>query len=416
MPALQLGNLIEDSTVHFMWDSNDSDGASITLATDGTISVYKDDNLTEITAGVTFTEDLSADAIVGVHRVDLVLTDAAYITGSDYSVVLSGATIDGQTVNAVLAYFSIENRFNEVDAVKISGDVTAADNLESMLDGIGAVLTLSQLRINSAAAGGAVDIDNSGGLGVAIDSSTTDGVVIGAGGGGDGVAMSGHGAGAGLYIVGGPTGEGLRIMKGLFIDTIDVASTTALWGAATMPAGLAANITGNLSGSVGSVTARVTADVTYIHGSALTGTSGQLAAAFVKLFDVATPTGTINSLPDAIPDAAGGLPTTTKITDARLGVLTDWIDGGRLDLLLDDIPSTGAGSTSETINIKVSGNPIDGAEVRITSDAAGNATVAGPQYTDAFGNVTFRLDPGTYYAWISASGYDFTNPTTITVT
>jgi hypothetical protein len=46
------------------------------------------------------------------------------------------------------------------------------------------------------------------------------------------------------------------------------------------------------------------------------------------------------ALPNAAPDAAGGLPTTTKITDARLAVLTDWIDGERLDLLLDAIPTT----------------------------------------------------------------------------
>lgn len=43
------------------------------------------------------------------------------------------------------------------------------------------------------------------------------------------------------------------------------------------------------------------------------------------------------ALPDAAADAAGGLPTTTKITDARLGALTDWIDAGRLDLLLDAV-------------------------------------------------------------------------------
>lgn len=47
--------------------------------------------------------------------------------------------------------------------------------------------------------------------------------------------------------------------------------------------------------------------------------------------------GGMTSLPNAAADAAGGLPTTTKITDARLGALTDWIDGGRLDLLVDAI-------------------------------------------------------------------------------
>jgi hypothetical protein len=43
------------------------------------------------------------------------------VTGSDYFVVLSAATIDGQTVNAALAQFSIENRYlneaNIADAV-----------------------------------------------------------------------------------------------------------------------------------------------------------------------------------------------------------------------------------------------------------------------------------------------------------
>ena len=33
-----------------------------------------------------------------------------YSTGSDFSVVLSGATVDGKSINAVLAEFSIENR------------------------------------------------------------------------------------------------------------------------------------------------------------------------------------------------------------------------------------------------------------------------------------------------------------------
>jgi len=48
----------------------------------------------------------------------------------------------------------------------------------------------------------------------------------------------------------------------------------------------------------------------------------------------------VANVPQVAPDAAGGLPTTTKITDARLGSLTDWINGGRLDLLLDAIPTT----------------------------------------------------------------------------
>jgi len=52
----------------------------------------------------------------------------------------------------------------------------------------------------------------------------------------------------------------------------------------------------------------IEADLAKILGTALTETAGgYLAAAFKKLFDVETPTGTINSLPAAIPGAAGGL-------------------------------------------------------------------------------------------------------------
>lgn len=76
----------------------------------------------------------------------------------------------------------------------------------------------------------------------------------------------------------------------------------------------------------------------------------------------------------------------------------------------------GGGAVSHTLNVKVGGVPVDGAEVRITSDEEGNTAVAGPLYTDASGNVVFWLDVGTWYAWIQSAGYDFSNPTTVAVT
>ena len=62
----------------------------------------------------------------------------------------------------------------------------------------------------------------------------------------------------------------------------------------------------------------------------------------------------LTSLPNAAADAAGGLvisdaggldvdvklANTNEVTIARMAALTDWIDGGRLDLLLDAIPTT----------------------------------------------------------------------------
>ena len=109
---LELGNIAEDATIDFKWNSNDGSGASITRATNGTISVYKGNNTVQSTAGVTDTEDF--DSTTGVHHVRIdTSADAFYAVGNDYQVVLTGATIDGQTVNAVIARFSIENRRDE---------------------------------------------------------------------------------------------------------------------------------------------------------------------------------------------------------------------------------------------------------------------------------------------------------------
>jgi len=107
---MYLGDYKEDSSLYFCWSTNDKSGASITRSTNGTVQVYKDDGTTESTAGITDTEDF--DSLTGIHNCKIDLnSDAFYATGHDYSVVLAGAVIDTETVNAVLATFSIENRF-----------------------------------------------------------------------------------------------------------------------------------------------------------------------------------------------------------------------------------------------------------------------------------------------------------------
>lgn len=102
-----LGDFIKGATVRFAWNTSGADGASITRATNGTLYVYKDGTLTtEVTTGVTDTED--GDALTGVHVCEIVTTDAFYSVGSEFLVVLKAATIDGVTVNAALAQFSIQ--------------------------------------------------------------------------------------------------------------------------------------------------------------------------------------------------------------------------------------------------------------------------------------------------------------------
>ncbi len=134
MSAPYLGDFPADQAVYFTWSTNDSDGASITRATDGAVSVYKDNsdgssfNQTQVTTGVTNDEDM--DSLTGVHSCCITTTDAWYETGHDYEVVLSASTIDGQTVNATLAHFSIENRSSSLNA-------TALAALEDQFDGTG---------------------------------------------------------------------------------------------------------------------------------------------------------------------------------------------------------------------------------------------------------------------------------------
>lgn len=129
---MYLGDYAEDAMLDFKWHSSDSSGASITRATDGTISVYKANGDTQSVEGVTDTEDF--DSLTGVHhcRIDL-SAHAFYATGNDYQVVLSAATIDGQVVNAVLATFSIENRYMRgTNSANTTTPPTAIQNRQEM--------------------------------------------------------------------------------------------------------------------------------------------------------------------------------------------------------------------------------------------------------------------------------------------
>ena len=103
-----IGDFPQDQTIYHMWSTNAASGASSDRSTDGTVSVYKDDGLTQVTTGVTDGE--KHDDLTGVHLCTIVTTNVWYAPAHDYTVVLSAATIDGQTVNSPIFSFSIENR------------------------------------------------------------------------------------------------------------------------------------------------------------------------------------------------------------------------------------------------------------------------------------------------------------------
>lgn len=149
-----VGDFRVGKTVRKMWNSNAVAGESITRATNGTISVYKNGGTTQSTAGVTDTEDF--DGLTGVHLVaiDTSADGTFYAAGSDFEVVLSAATIDGKVINATLFAFSIEARsalMPTTDGRKL--DVSAGGEADANLthvNGAAQTATLDTIKAETA--------------------------------------------------------------------------------------------------------------------------------------------------------------------------------------------------------------------------------------------------------------------------
>lgn len=110
--SMYLGDFAEDSVVNFCWSTNNKSGASIAPSVAGTIKVYKANSNIEVTSPTGITDTRAFDGLVGIHQCSIDLSaNAWYAAGNDYAVVLSAATIDSEVVNAVLATFSIQNRY-----------------------------------------------------------------------------------------------------------------------------------------------------------------------------------------------------------------------------------------------------------------------------------------------------------------
>jgi len=122
-----LGDILVAQILDFAWDTALANGASANPTTPGTISVYKGNSITQTVTGVTDTR--AFDALVGHHhcRIDTSADPTFYAAGNDFRVVLSAAVIDGQTVNAELGSFAIENRTPAKYAVRgaaVAGTLT----------------------------------------------------------------------------------------------------------------------------------------------------------------------------------------------------------------------------------------------------------------------------------------------------
>lgn len=109
-----IGDFKVGQDIVIFFSTNDKDGGAVDpTITASDIKVYKDgDSTSEISVDADeFGENF--DSLTGIHRIILDVSDHSsfYVAGHDFVVVLTDSTIDSETVRAVLATFSIENRF-----------------------------------------------------------------------------------------------------------------------------------------------------------------------------------------------------------------------------------------------------------------------------------------------------------------
>lgn len=187
------------------------DGAAVvdlTPVTGGTLTAHLDNSLGEIGSGVYEYDFPDAAFASGVRSVVLCIKDS---DGSDTDFIPSCRDV------VLQAPINVTNGIIEANTVQVSGDATAANNVEAAFDGTGGgTLSLAKLHINSSDATAAVEIVNSVGLGMDIRSTGTNkrGVQIVGSGTGDAMLMQGGANGRGLYLLGQGSGDGLESTGG----------------------------------------------------------------------------------------------------------------------------------------------------------------------------------------------------------
>jgi hypothetical protein len=185
-----------------------------------------------------------------------------------------------------------------------------------------------------------------------------EGIVATATGNSAGFKVTGAGTGNGILATsgGGATGDGIKAIaastNGNGMELVGTGTgSDLLANVKNITAGVVGNITGNLSGSVGSVTGAV-GSVTGNVGGNVTGSVGSVAAGGITAASIATDAIDADAIAaDAVTEIQSGLATAASLAtvagylDTEIAAIladtnelqTDWVDGGRLDLLVDAI-------------------------------------------------------------------------------
>jgi len=384
---------------------------------------------------------LMADAGQGFVAVPVTSVEMSTVDGCIALIDAAGAewcntSIEFQTIDSALAAsLATSAELATLDGVVDAGftagakdaGVTLADGAHG---GTAAVLTLKRVVVvNTTNAQTAVDISASGtgnahalnilatgggkgvaigaaSVGLSVDSSAADAIAIQGGTASDGVQIAGEGVGLAIKAANVPTAlaadgsikASIEAVKGTALGAetvggydaaalhklLNIVSPTLTCGV-TAQAGAEAALAAR-SGADGFIKAGLWGAM----GTALTETAGQIAAAITKFFNKGTPTGTINSLPDAVAGAASGVaivgslmtPSAATIA-AAVWTLTDGIETGltpknamrdALAILLGEVTG-GASATPLFKSVDIVDGAVLSTKTRVTGvavDASGN--------------------------------------------
>jgi hypothetical protein len=297
------------------------------------------------------------------------ITTQALGSGSAYvSAQFTLAALSGQTA---LQFPSIILMVLNTDVLKVyiqglAGDTTTPDSDVQIGE-------LSYLR--STVAGRTLDVASTGEVGLDFTNrlDTTGILPAVAAGGASGLAL----VGSAMAV---PTDQAVNVTKwnGGTVSTPAVTGEPVVTLGATQAAyapAKAGDVMGKSPATLAAadVSGNLPANLTQILGAAITGTAAQIVAAFSKFFDKASPTGTVNSLPDAVPGNASGLPLKSDLPAAAPSAATN------ASTLLATVAAGAAGTVGAALaDTAALGDPWTAARRTLTSTAAATqAAMAG---------------------------------------
>ncbi len=266
MALTDFGTVPASTTLYVYWTSHAGSTGAMSATTNlavGDILIYKNGSTTQrsSTSGFTLldTDGLDFDGITGLNGVSIDLSDNTdsgfYAVGSSYRVIIGPVTIDSQTMYIDAASFRIGVAENTSGTPVVDAG-----------------------RINNVSTSSVTTINANVGTTQPINYTGTGASALAK------VDVQDYGGSAGTFASGRPE-VNVSHWKGTAAAAVD----TAGYPKVTVKAGSG---TGELDVTSGVVKA----NLAQILGTALTETSGQIAAGFKKLFDVASPVFTLLSV------------------------------------------------------------------------------------------------------------------------